>query len=268
LSLHGDYIHLGSATDALCEFANEDQVSIELQMDNASNATWTFDASKELDYLGLIEAASKIDPKIFASPLFGRGFHYLGPERLGPRVVQSRDDIAVGDYKNVGVAGEFTAPFLALHGNKILVSDARSHKKAASNSLIQQAEAWMSEFTSEIRIQIQEYRGTDQFQITYSSELKSGTTSKYRATNVGYGLSFVLPVIVTLLAAEPGDLIIIDTPEAHLHPRGQFKIGELIACTAKAGVQVVIETHSDHVLNGVRLSVYDKLILTNANSFI
>jgi predicted ATPase len=61
---------------------------------------------------------------------------------------------------------------------------------------------------------------------------------------------------VAVLASEPGTLILIENPEAHLHPKGQSKMGELLALAASCGVQVVIETHSDHVLNGIRRVVH------------
>jgi predicted ATPase len=55
-------------------------------------------------------------------------------------------------------------------------------------------------------------------------------------------------------------LIIIEHPEGHLHPSGQTKIGKLIALAASIGIQVVIETHSDHILNAIRLSVHGGFI--------
>ena len=54
--------------------------------------------------------------------------------------------------------------------------------------------------------------------------------------------------------------MLIENPEAHLHPKGQFMMGELIARAASAGIQVIVETHSDHVLNGIRVAVHDKVI--------
>ena len=72
-----------------------------------------------------------------------------------------------------------------------------------------------------------------------------------RAENVGYGVSHSLPVVVALLSAKPGSLVILENPEAHLHPRGQAELAKLIARVAQDGVQVIVETHSDHILNGV-----------------
>ena len=84
-------------------------------------------------------------------------------------------------------------------------------------------------------------------------------TRPYRATNVGFGLSYTLPVILAFLS-EPGTLCLIENPEAHLHPRGQTKLGELAARAASAGVQIFVETHSDHFMDGVRIAVRDGLI--------
>jgi predicted ATPase len=74
----------------------------------------------------------------------------------------------------------------------------------------------------------------------------------YRATNVGFGISYVLPVIVAVLSAKPNDIILLENPEAHLHPQGQARMGELLARAAATGIQIICETHSDHILNGMR----------------
>ena len=83
-----------------------------------------------------------------------------------------------------------------------------------------------------------------------------GDSKPYRATNVGFGISYTLPIVVAVLASKPGTIILIENPEAHLHPKGQVKMGELLALAASGGVQIVIETHSDHILNGIRLAVH------------
>jgi predicted ATPase len=55
-------------------------------------------------------------------------------------------------------------------------------------------------------------------------------------------------------------LLLLENPEAHLHPQGQAALGELIARCANDGIQIIVETHSDHLLNGVRLAVKKGLI--------
>jgi predicted ATPase len=76
-----------------------------------------------------------------------------------------------------------------------------------------------------------------------------------RPTNMGFGVSYALPIVLGALTAANGGLIIIENPEAHLHPAGQSQMGIFLARMASAGVQVIAETHSDHVLNGVRRAI-------------
>ncbi len=78
----------------------------------------------------------------------------------------------------------------------------------------------------------------------------------FHPVNVGFGYSYVLPVIVGTLLAEKGSLVIIENPEAHLHPGAQSRIIEfLIEQSIKRDLQLIIETHSDHVVNGMRISM-------------
>jgi predicted ATPase len=81
-----------------------------------------------------------------------------------------------------------------------------------------------------------------------------------RPANVGFGLSYVFPILVALLVAQEEQIVVIDSPEAHLHPSAQSQMGQLLAHFAAAGVQILVETHSDHLLNGVRLAVKDKVL--------
>jgi predicted ATPase len=76
-----------------------------------------------------------------------------------------------------------------------------------------------------------------------------------RPSNVGFGLSYTLPIIVAGLTVEPGSIFMIENPEAHLHPAGQSRIGHFLTLVASTGVQTIIETHSEHVVNGIRLAI-------------
>lgn len=78
----------------------------------------------------------------------------------------------------------------------------------------------------------------------------------FHPVNVGFGYSYVLPVIVGTLLAENGSVVIVENPEAHLHPGAQSRIMEfLIEQSLKKDLQLIIETHSDHVVNGMRISM-------------
>lgn len=70
--------------------------------------------------------------------------------------------------------------------------------------------------------------------------------------DVGFGVSQILPVLTTALLSEPESILIFEQPEIHLHPRSQARLAELIVCFARTGRRVLIETHSDHLINRLR----------------
>ena len=69
---------------------------------------------------------------------------------------------------------------------------------------------------------------------------------------MGFGLSQVLPVIVALLLARPEQIVYIEEPEIHLHPKAQFKLANILAEAAKRRVKVILETHSSLLLRGIQ----------------
>ncbi len=79
------------------------------------------------------------------------------------------------------------------------------------------------------------------------------------ATETGFGLSFTIPVIAALLDSDIKTLI-IENPEAHLHPKGQSLLAKLIAKAVASGKQVIVETHSDHIIDGIRVAVKQKIL--------
>ena len=83
----------------------------------------------------------------------------------------------------------------------------------------------------------------------------NNTADLVNIADVGVGVSQTLPVLVALLAAEPGQIVYIEQPEIHLHPLAQYKLAAVIAEASKRGVLVVIETHSDILIRGVQTLV-------------
>ncbi len=77
----------------------------------------------------------------------------------------------------------------------------------------------------------------------------------FSLTDVGFGVSQVLPVLVALLVAEPGQLVYIEQPELHLHPRAQVRLARMLADAAKRGVRVVAETHSSLLIQGIQTHI-------------
>ena len=75
--------------------------------------------------------------------------------------------------------------------------------------------------------------------------------------DVGYGVSQVLPVITELLRDDAPPIFLLQQPEVHLHPSAQAALGSLLCQVATPWRQLVVETHSDHLLDRVRMDVRD-----------
>ena len=85
--------------------------------------------------------------------------------------------------------------------------------------------------------------------------VKGGAHDLVNLADVGFGVSQTFPVIVALHTARAGQLVYLEQPEIHLHPRAQFVMAEVLANAAKRGVRVVVETHSSLLLLGVQTLV-------------
>ena len=70
----------------------------------------------------------------------------------------------------------------------------------------------------------------------------------YSPLNTGFGTSMVFPILVTCLTAKIGDTVIIENPEVHLHPKAQSKLADFFAFIAQKGVQIILETHCEHLI--------------------
>ncbi len=86
-----------------------------------------------------------------------------------------------------------------------------------------------------------------------------GARDMVSIADVGFGMSQSLPVVVALLAAEPGELVYLEQPEIHLHPRAEHGLAQLIHRAVMRGVQVVVETHSELLLVGLQELVASKM---------
>ncbi|MER5498554.1 DUF3696 domain-containing protein [Streptomyces sp. NPDC002466] len=268
VQLNGPYgLALGEAHEVLHPDAPDSTIEIEITGDGAEPpSVHRFVVPDEQAlYLGV---ADKVDRPPTA--LCGRGsaFTYLCAERLGPR-----DQLGVSaehpDLLGVGVQGEYTAQVLALHETR-QVSEPLLHPTTRSThnvtTLRTQVETWASDIIRPIKITAQWPPGITASTIRFQ---EPGLLSEpIRPANMGFGFSYALPVIVAGLLAGPGDLLIVENPEAHLHPGGQSKLGRFLARVAGTGAQVIVETHSDHVLNGARLAVAEEQSLLPENAVV
>ncbi len=250
LALNGDLARIGTAKDALFEDAKEDSIKFTLTFANDKQAIWEFGYNPTSDILGLTSPA--VRPETYELSLFNDKFQYLQAERLGPRSSFAISDFQVRQHRQLGIMGEYTAHFLSIFRDEEIPNPVLAHPQAKSLNLLSQIEAWLNEISPGTRIHIEDIPTIDLVSLRYSL----GSSEGYRATNVGFGITYTLPVLTAVLSARSGSLLLLENPEAHLHPKGQAQIGSLLAQAAAAEVQIIVETHSDHVLNGIRLAVH------------
>ncbi len=81
---------------------------------------------------------------------------------------------------------------------------------------------------------------------------------KRNLIDVGYGVSQALPILTELLREDAPGMFLLQQPEVHLHPRAQAALGSLFCNLAAAGKQIVVETHSDYILDRVYMDIRDK----------
>lgn len=173
---------------------------------------------------------------------------YLTAERLGPREIYPLEDPQLTPV--VGPTGEHAASVL-YSGRDNHVADTLTIE-GVPPTRSRQVEARMGELFPGFEMTMDK--------VPYANSVRLGIrTSKdsdfHRPGHTGFGITQVLPIVVAALSADHEDLIVIENPEVHLHPVGQAKMGEFLSDIAASGVQVILETHSDHVLNGIRRAV-------------
>lgn len=280
-SLSGDLVDLGRARDILYANAEEDVISLTLETGGRTlDMGWVIDKDTGSAYWGdpneveqEADLLAELGLALFNGSPDGRhtvgAFNYLNAERFGPRKALPLTGAGPGIF-DVGKHGEKVFEALLAHQDSIVLDDAdpRRIEAAPANRLREQLEHWLHDISPGVRLQIEGMEAADlalgSFSFGAEGELQS---PEFRPTNVGFGLSYILPVLAALLAAPAGGLVLIENPEAHLHPRGQTRMGDLCARAAAAGVQVIIETHSDHVLDGARLAIRDGVLASDKAVF-
>ena len=181
-----------------------------------------------------------------------RDLMYITAEREGPRETYPLMDDVDGTH-GVGTRGEYAASVLYQKSNSYVEDDLRLGVK---ETLAGQVNERLGSLFPGCLIRLSRLEKTNAIVLEIQTSEETGFV---RPIHSGFGITQILPIIVAVLSAHgslrDNPLILIENPEVHLHPSGQALMGEFLAEAAHAGVQIIAETHSDHVLNGVRRAV-------------
>ncbi|MCE9557466.1 MAG: DUF3696 domain-containing protein [Armatimonadetes bacterium] len=264
--LNGKFVHLGSVADVVDQLNSRNSCDISVE---SENHTYRWSLTGERTDASLRIERLQIDEDLFTEPegllslvpIGGereictvlRGLNYLSAERFGPRELYPVHEVSEDHW--VGSKGEYAPSVLFEFSGREVSENLTITGKPAT--LFHQVEARMQEFFPNFGLDLDRVAGTNSVVL----KMRSGLDLDFsRPINNGFGFTQVFPIIVAALVSSPDGLIIVENPEVHLHPRGQSIMGQFLAQVASAGIQVILETHSDHVLNGIRKAVKQKLI--------
>jgi predicted ATPase len=234
------HLALGNTAEVLNREANEDVIRIKFEEDSLS-LKLQMDVPRDKDAydLNLTACQAHIVPPL---SILQPHFYYLNAERIGPRLDYKVESLP---FPHVGYDGAYTIQiFQKLRDEKVSFNRAFDEHQLLDYSM--QVALWMNFITPGVEINVPSL-----YEKVRTVEMAFGKSSP---TNIGFGVSYVLPIVVNGLLASQGSMMIVENPEAHLHPSGQSRIGRFLAKVAAAGVQVVVETHSEHVINGIRIA--------------
>ena len=273
LMLNGAAVRLGTAADVIDQIHGRHSFEMTLLDGDGSRFQWEFAGERDAMSMAVRRACGKTgDGKDWnvdgSHPLRHllpslekghsltdrlRGLTYLTAERLGPRELYALDDPQLTPV--VGPSGEYALS--VLHSGRDIPVLGRLVLPDTPPTRLPQVEARMARFFPGCVLEIDQVPRTNA--LTLGMRVSSDTDF-LRPVHTGFGLTQVLPIVVAALSAEDNGLILVENPEVHLHPAGQAAMGAFMAEVVAAGVQVMIETHSDHVLNGIRRAVKNRTL--------
>lgn len=266
LMLNGASLRLGTVADVVDQLHGRDTCGISVN-DGRSVCDWSFSGDRA-DMSMLVEKVI-VDGKLHDSPASLhwlipprasgkisalstrlRDLTYITAERVGPREVYPLEDRHAAE--TVGPIGEYAVSVLHQGRDKLVLGTLALKEEALPQTRLHQVIRRMQTFFPGFGLDVQDVPNANSVSLGLRT---SKETKYYRPVNVGFGLTQVLPIVVAALSARAGGILLVENPEVHLHPSGQALMGQFMAEVAHAGVQVIVETHSDHVLSGVRRAV-------------
>ena len=266
LSLNGAGVRLGATPDVVDEVFGRRSFEIELS-DDQNMYGWTFEgdrrdmsmavqrvsvggrtveAPESLRYLLPPDVQSEVPASTLAQRL--RSLTYVTAERVGPQETYPLED--PHDVNVVGPRGEHAMSVLHWGRDETVLADLALPGAPASR--FRQVEQRMRTLFPGCTLDLQQ---TPRANAVTLGLRTSDDTGFHLPAHTGFGLTQCLPIVIAALSASKGDILLVENPESHLHPAGQAVMGLFLADVASAGVQVVVETHSDHVLSGLRRAV-------------
>lgn len=266
LNLKGDLCDAGISGELACQASTEHTLDINMKFDGQDNLNFSFEYPDNIldTLLPGVETNQTSKAILSGYSLFNENFQYLSAFRFGPQKSYDRDTSLVVTKKQISKTMgqcEYAVHFLEQYKNTNIpieeLAIIEDDDITPDHRLAVQVERWLRLVSPNIKIDI-EPAGED-FKLKYRFRRENNTiTEDITALNTGFGITYILPILIAVLSANKDAIILIENPEAHLHPKGQSVLMELISKAVAHGVQIIIESHSDHIINGSLVAVNKK----------
>lgn len=261
LDLNKPLCNIGIGNDALSQRASEGELTFEIYDMQNDQYVFSFLVDEQALNSSFLRkkmySDSVVADKLTQLALFNNDFQYISASRWGGMSNFPKETYAAETQKQISLEygqGELVAQFLDKFGD--IEAEDYTLGEETDLSLLSQTIFWEQKISPQVTLHVEAGKDNNSYTINYGydgiDELKP--IQNLKAENIGYGISYSLPVVVALLSAHPGALILIENPEAHLHPSGQSQLAKLITMVAAHGVQVIVETHSDHIITAIQLA--------------
>lgn len=249
VGLNGFLVNLGEFNDAKNFNTTEKLISIDMFFSSGKKQCLIIDIDgvRHNDFLEIHKEESTHDYETLS-------VDYLSCDRIGAADIYSKN---YNSSTDIGINGEFA--IYSLDKNKDYPLSEEMITDKSSYTLNTQVNYWLN-YILGASITTEDVVGTDYVKCFYSTQ----EGKLIRPKNIGAGFSYIISIIVMCLLSKKDDVIIIENPEIHLHPQAQSKVCEFLYFIAQSGRQLFIETHSDHIFNGIRVGIAtDKMDANN-----
>lgn len=267
LFLTGKSCRVGGSSElingSISDKNDPDKLRIDLADDKKQlSFTYQYPVAENAFELKRVEAGPSLDVDTLKHfSIFTDDFQYLSAFRYGPKEDYPADGVDVQSHRQVSSQmgmGEYAATFLSLYGREDIPISSLMHDENSSKKLIDQTQLWLGEISPHLQMKLN--KPSDKLKLEFGYQREGYQTLWHSAMNTGFGITYVMSIVVAILSARPGALILLENPEAHVHPSGQAALMRLVTKAAEAGVQIMIETHSDHIINGALVNAKKNVI--------
>lgn len=265
--LNGPVISLGEFREVRNFHMPNDNIKIELHDECEKPAYIIFEENSSIHVSGYDEIRDSLVADIYSLGDFDDssstmhldyqlGFHYLSCHRLGVQDIYKKN---LNSEDEFGIEGEYTLAYLLKHGPEEIDENLVYDKSTYTGTLLDQVNYWLEKIVG-TTVLLNELKKTNYFQVLYNNNpaIKNSENLYCRPINVGSGISYLISILIMCLGSNYDDVLVIENPEIHLHPKAQSNLCEFFYFISSNNRQVFIETHSDHIFNGIRAGIATK----------